>query len=327
MADAIPAEALPTSELSASPTAPPDDRDDLSGSSALGPGCWTCPACTLVNVPGTMRCVACDALGQSTGRGFNSSGVVVVLPPERSAGTPGTVAETRSAPCGGTGQHDGAKKRRLIEQEDWTCPACTLVNAADALHCLACESLRWVQPGRTVAAAALRAARRSGKEHEAGSPASLRVEESTRRSAEEWAALPPAPDGHTKRWRASDEDLDIFGGAPAADGSEEATGAGERAAALSEDSPRPLWGHLGAPIFGGGGVDTAAGLASCVANETFLFEDAVGRLAELGFDPTTCHLALEAAGGDEGLARAFLVRGAGPSLATCGGVVGSRWPA
>lgn len=258
-----------------------------------------------------------------------------MLPPER--------AEERPLGAAGDTLAQEAKRPRLADvsageklakkqAEGWACPACTLLNSADTIFCLACEGVRWVLPDgavppeakRQVSAMVLRAARRGAPEaHEAAPAAPQRV-----RTVDEWAALPPAPDGHLQRTSAKDDDVDIFGMAQEeADEASDGEGGGERAleggacTALEAGSPleagaaaqhprregtqRPRWGIGEGPLFAG---TQASGGGVCGLDEATLFELAVDRLVMLGFDRTKCHLALEAAGRDEGLAQEFLVR-------------------
>jgi len=279
---------------------------------------WACPACTLLNEASATRCRICEGPRPGAGwGGGNSSGVRVVLPqgPEVPAAAAALVACTPARPTASAapvrvspaGLDDPPLKRPRIEtgaqQARWTCSACTLVNPADAVRCLACEGLRQDRP---VAAAALAAGRRRSAPGSSDTAESSK--ESSTRAVEEWASLPPAPEGHIRHWRASDEDLDIFGGGgQSEDGTEPAARPDSDPTADSggECNLRPVWGTAGAPLFEG---LSAAGLDGGVVDEALLFEDAVGRLAALGFDPTKCNLALEAAGGDENLARAFLTR-------------------
>mmetsp|Transcript_155581 Transcript_155581/g.497449 ORF Transcript_155581/g.497449 Transcript_155581/m.497449 type:complete len:267 (-) Transcript_155581:72-872(-) len=159
------------------------------------------------------------------------------------------------------------------------------------------------------------------------------------RPVEEWASLPPAPDGHLPRRSAKDDDLDMFGELPsqgqadvpepsaAEQGAAGASTSGVEGAApavaapmtaagpAGEDEgerPRPRWGPGAGPLFSNvicsGVVGDAGAVPAPELEEVELFEDAKCRLASMGFDLTKCHLALEAAGGDEAMARAFLIR-------------------
>lgn len=85
--------------------------------------------------------------------------------------------------------------------------------------------------------------------------------------------------------------------------SEEVCLTGSPAQAAEPDRPR--WGSGSGPLFPS---LRAPACAEPQERNDVEFSDAVVRLALLGFDPTKCHLALEAANGDENLARAFLVR-------------------
>ena len=254
---------------------------------AWEPG-WTCPACTLANESDAARCVACDSLRASV----RNSGVVVVLPPER-------------------------KPKRDADSDQWACPACTLLNGDLEDRCGACGSQRWVSK-RPKTAAALRAARRD---------LSRNVKASTLASEEhgiwgglgpdrEFLPLPPAPEGRIVHRSAKDTDVDIFAElgespvqtseapepvapvapCPAPDTEPEKRGSGPEA--------RPAWRVQGAPLFAG---ETSLESLELGLSEAAVFEDALGRLALSGFEITKCHLALEAAGGDENLARQFLL--------------------
>ena len=143
----------------------------------------------------------------------------------------------------------------------------------------------------------------------------------------EFLPLPPAPEGRVVYRSAKDTEVDIF--AELCEGSVTATSeapkSGEDEEPVSkptqptpteplpepEDSelpavtvPRPTWRVKGAPLFSG---DPPLGFEDLGLSEAAVFEDAVGRLALSGFEITKCHLALEAAGGDENLARQFLL--------------------
>eukprot|EP00928_Gymnodinium_smaydae_P034905 TRINITY_DN24646_c0_g2_i1.p1 TRINITY_DN24646_c0_g2~~TRINITY_DN24646_c0_g2_i1.p1 ORF type:complete len:322 (+),score=56.59 TRINITY_DN24646_c0_g2_i1:62-967(+) len=295
----------------------------LLGSS--GEGTWACPACTLVN-NGGIRCDACGTTrpGKSQISNANSTGVVVVLPP-------GDTSEAEAATASKRRRVDdsGGELGADVTGDGWACPACTLLNPVDALRCRACDGVRWALPSgaasayqghRPVAAAALRAARHADRKDAA-------AKSQTVRSVEEWAALPPAPDGHKQHKTAKDDELDMFGDSAAAkdeDAGADASGAvtsGSDGLARPQSSAakatgaeqgdaksqRPLWGLAGGPLFSSGhvvGGDTHIPLV----DEAAEFADAVARLATLGYDPTKCHLALEAAQGDENVARAFLAR-------------------
>lgn len=112
----------------------------------------------------------------------------------------------------------------------------------------------------------------------------------------EWVPLPPAPEGPALQRQATDGEIDIFADLAAA--AEEQAKAAEESA---QPQDLPEWRTLGSPLFSDLKQDSRL-------SESDLFDDAVGRLAMLGFDPTKCHIALEAAGGDENLARDFLSR-------------------
>mmetsp|Transcript_50959 Transcript_50959/g.95355 ORF Transcript_50959/g.95355 Transcript_50959/m.95355 type:complete len:306 (-) Transcript_50959:26-943(-) len=294
---------------------------------AWEPG-WACPACTLVNDAEAMRCVACDSLRSTPGR--NTSGVVVVLPREPSP---------------------EAKKHRLDDQ--WACPACTLLNSEAADACAACGSQRWVSK-RPRTAAALRAARRETVEEEpkavsAGLGGVGKEEHGIWGGLgpdREFLPLPPAPEGRVVHRSAKDTEVDIFADMfeQAEDQSQEPEEASEQkppekpleevvagkpamkqeerceeepapdASGETHDLPgpeliappsgkRPIWRIEGAPLFAADSALELLGLS-----EEAMFEDAVGRLALSGFEITKCYLALEAAGGDESLARQFLLR-------------------
>jgi len=234
-------------------------------------GGWTCPACTLVNMADSFRCGACENLRP-----------MIVLPADSSLmGRAGKLSHA----------DDGTSRARAYSRRK------TNITEVDEGGGLC--SLPW------------------GGLSPDGS----------------WSALPPAPEVRHERLRAKDEDTDIFAEMPASPcgGDGEAVTNTESnnvvepsldndrsllgAPALTEWSvlpePRmpatrpPLWGLHGGAIFPSlpeAGSDAIVGVAS----DVLLFEDAVARLEALGFDRTKCHVALEAAGGDVGLARAFL---------------------
>lgn len=267
---------------------------------------------------------------------MNSSGVIVVLPPEREANEeaerpgkrPRLADVSSNTETGMDSSITQSTKVAPIAEETWTCSACTLTNSVDTIRCLACEGIRWVLPAdatptakaaqRPIAAMVLRAARR-GVDAKAAA-----VTEENVRTVEEWAALPPAPDGHLQHWSAKDDEVDMFSSGPAVDAAEAictGEGGGDAATmdifaagplvddAAAPEALRPRWGVDGGSLFAG---TPSSGRQPHIVDEAMLFEDAVGRLAMLGFDRTKCHLALEAAGRDEGLAQDFLAREARP---------------
>lgn len=284
---------------------------------------WPCPACTLLNDEHATHCDACGGLRPGARAEANSSGVVVVLPPpcrggatvpspSRSSSGPARAQSEDAAAGGGSVDPETLPASgRQDRAAEWSCPACTLLNPSEALRCLACEGVRWVLPEgsegherRAVAALAVRAARR------AQCP-DAHAESQNVRPVEDWAALPPAPDGHIPRRSAKDDELDIFGGAASPEAPPEAEAA--TPAPEMPEAKRPRWGAGAGPLFAP--LGSRAGLAAdataaAAAEEVEMFQDAVARLASLGFDPTKCHLALEAACGDEAMARAFLVQNA-----------------
>ena len=252
---------------------------------------WPCPACTLLNEPEVTKCAACKSPRNSTGP------VVVVLPREAS--------HERS---------DRSDRSDRNETEAWACPACTLLNEASAERCAACAGERWIQRKRPKTAAALRAARRSTQHttsEEHGIWGGLGPDQ-------EFLPLPPAPEGRVIYRSAKDNELDMFADQagqqadqqpdqpadlPKSNTDSETPDAGPVEPLGQQEATeveRPAWRVKGAPLFGSD--VRLLGLSSA------LFEDAAARLAALGFEPSTCHLALEAAGGDENLARSFLFR-------------------
>ena len=113
----------------------------------------------------------------------------------------------------------------------------------------------------------------------------------------EFLPLPPAPEGRVVYRSAKDNDVDIFDSLPS-----------EPSAPRAEASDdRPAWRIEGDPLFASSD-STLAGLG-----DSALFEDAAWRLAaESGCEAMQCYRALEAAGGDEDLARSFLGSGKSP---------------
>merc|ERR1711924_348258 len=108
-----------------------------------------------------------------------------------------------------------------------------------------------------------------------------------------------------EKWQATDDDLDIFGGncgeqtetSKEASASEEVQGGGS--SSHTAEAERPQWGAQPSLLFPSlGKPGLTLDTAKCSERDAE-FTDAVVRLASLGFDPTKCHLALEAANGDE----------------------------
>ena len=149
----------------------------------------------------------------------------------------------------------------------------------------------------------------------------------------EFLPLPPAPEGRIVYRSAKDSELDMFGEGPEVPEETEKTERSEnntqkdhkdeRSGDLveTEGFERPSWRIEGTPLFASTDTTLAFGLG-----ESALFEDAVARLASTGVEYTKCVLALEAAGGDEDLARSFLI-GSGATLQKGGvrGVKGGEW--
>ncbi|CAE8625933.1 unnamed protein product [Polarella glacialis] len=319
----------------------PADEPETSGPAlheelAWEPDPWACPKCTLRNDHEMLKCAACEGLRPAKpvvgGRaGGNSSGVVVVLPRDPEPPGPGASAIRQSAAVvGATGQ----KRNQEAPPEPWACSACTLLNEPSAERCAACESMRWVINKRPMTAAALRAARKGAERNPAAEPVTGTVEDQYGiwgglGPDREFLNIPTPREGRVVYRSAADGEVDIFAelaaastasepeqqGAveeaagshtPAAEPAPEPAAAGE-ATEGSVMSARPAWRTEGAPLFAPPS-DATLELLSMGVDEAALFEDAVGRLALLGFDPTKCHLALESAGGDESLAREFLIR-------------------
>ena len=260
---------------------------------------WSCPSCTLLNAPECPKCVACESLRPGSG-----NRVVVVLP-----------------------RTEQPVLKRSAEEEDWACPACTLLNAAAAVQCGACGGERWIQK-RPMTAAALRA-RKGSKEtgtdrtHPSGDTHSATLERGIWGGLgpdREFLPLPPAPEGRIVYRSAKDSELDMFGEGPEVPEETEKTERSEnntqkdhkdeRSGDLveTEGFERPSWRIEGTPLFASTDTTLAFGLG-----ESALFEDAVARLASTGVEYTKCVLALEAAGGDEDLARNLLI-GSGATL-------------
>merc|ERR1712194_538777 len=113
------------------------------------------------------------------------------------------------------------------------------------------------RPQRAISAAAIRASRRKVGSDDAVSKSD--ATETNTREVEEWAHLPPAPNGHIRQACANDSDLDIFGGAAAMDGdtapeavlNDDSVGAH---AMVDADTKRPSWGTAGMPLFEGTGI-------------------------------------------------------------------------
>eukprot|EP00929_Paragymnodinium_shiwhaense_P106314 TRINITY_DN71601_c0_g1_i1.p1 TRINITY_DN71601_c0_g1~~TRINITY_DN71601_c0_g1_i1.p1 ORF type:complete len:350 (-),score=79.95 TRINITY_DN71601_c0_g1_i1:28-1077(-) len=346
--------------VGAAETTPTPSVKDGAGCLVEGGSYWSCAACTLINSASASRCSACESLryAGSSKRDAATSGVVVVLPPpqatEEAAAISSFCARDETArkraklgALGGEGAVN-AEQSAAWDEQRWSCPVCTLLNSPDDGRCDACGSLRWVLPHgasgdyarRVVAAAALRAARRPNEKPE--------VDAGRRRDVDEWATLPPAPEGHLDHCHAEDRELDMFaeltekqdasvpeaarqqenvreeaapvsivGKSHVSEGPHdglvdqdifaETPGVSSLARAQENSEPeRPAWGTGGVPLFGSTAA-AAAGSCSDVHSDVG-WEDAVARLTLLGFDPTKCHLALEAAGGDEHTAKDFLMR-------------------
>lgn len=254
---------------------------------------WPCPTCTLLNAPEAVKCLACDSLRPGSS---SNSGVVVVLPRE-------------------------APKRPA--DDSWACPACTLLNPEAADNCAACGGERWVK--RQMTAAALRARTKPAKAVESDTGAtSARWDHGIWGGLgpdREFLPLPPAPEGRVIYRSAKDDELDMFTELeaatsekppedptvePAADTASAEVAANpdgvpiekvespKKVADVAPSAIRPAWRVEGTPLF----ADAALGDVA--------LDDAVERLASAGVEPGECLLALEAAGGDEDLARTFL---------------------
>eukprot|EP00746_Dinoflagellata_sp_MGD_P076564 gnl/MRDRNA2_/MRDRNA2_30821_c0_seq1.p1 gnl/MRDRNA2_/MRDRNA2_30821_c0~~gnl/MRDRNA2_/MRDRNA2_30821_c0_seq1.p1 ORF type:complete len:368 (+),score=99.06 gnl/MRDRNA2_/MRDRNA2_30821_c0_seq1:116-1219(+) len=297
-------------------------------------GSWSCPACTLVNLPAAERCGACDGNrpGDSKSKADACSRVVVVLPP------------TQENP------EEGAEHAA----------------AATARHAAIVAAARGAQPVSTKEVQKADGA----KTEEPGVAESLPWRGLGPDG--EWIAG-PASEQQLRRPRAKDTELDIFADLAAATEDaipdvdapiEEAPpnekekeplsdvieslppisslkdGLAHGKDTLSEEKPlvveikmnedpvlvegplregeandtilpsvveadRPAWGVGTGPLFSnldetlpivpGSGID-----------DLVLLEDSVSRLSSLGYNPRRCRLALEAAMGDENLAHSFL---------------------
>ena len=238
---------------------------------------WSCEACTLLNASDAMRCVACGSLRASS----TSCPQVVVVEPR-------------------------GEKRPL--DESWACAACTLLNPLEAKQCGACRSERWVtQEKKPMTAAALRAKRgksTAATSEEHGIWGGLGPDR-------EFLPLPPAPEGRVTYRSATDSEVDIFADqkveGDASEAPEKASETPEKGPETAEKAPevdpkgpaeggqRPAW-RVAGPLF-----DT-------LGESSLALEDAVLRLASFGFEEAQCLFALEAAGGDEVLARDFLLQ-------------------
>ena len=188
-----------------------------------------------------------------------------------------------------------AKGEKRPLDESWACAACTLLNPAAATACGACRSERWVSVEKPMTAAALRAKRgkvTAAVSEEHGIWGGLGPDR-------EFLPLPPPPEGRVTYRSATDSEVDIFAdlkgedkaSEPAEKASEEVSAAAPKAEGADA---RPVW--RSGPLF------------ETPNNSTLHLEDAILRLASLGFEEAQCLLALEAAGGDELLARDFLLQ-------------------
>jgi hypothetical protein len=207
--------------------------------------------------------------------------------------------------------------------DSWACPACTLLNPEAADNCAACGGERWVK--RQMTAAALRARTKPAKAVESDTGAtSARWDHGIWGGLgpdREFLPLPPAPEGRVIYRSAKDDELDMFTELeaatsekppedptvePAADTASAEVAANpdgvpiekvespKKVADVAPSAIRPAWRVEGTPLF----ADAALGDVA--------LDDAVERLASAGVEPGECLLALEAAGGDEDLARTFL---------------------
>eukprot|EP00933_Yihiella_yeosuensis_P051299 TRINITY_DN49195_c0_g1_i1.p1 TRINITY_DN49195_c0_g1~~TRINITY_DN49195_c0_g1_i1.p1 ORF type:complete len:336 (+),score=95.10 TRINITY_DN49195_c0_g1_i1:55-1062(+) len=235
---------------------------------------WTCSACTLDNEPGAIRCAACEGLRW-------------VDPTAHRATTAAAIRASRQRP-------------RLAERHH----AATTSGGPDA------------------------------KSH--GIWGGLGPDR-------EFLPLPPAPEGsHSSFLSAKDDSLDMFGEAVKAMAAEDSSAPtaesekveAETAAKIAEafeaiEKPegaagpflpqakedaagdgtplpsRPTWREKGSSLFE---VQGSVPLDLLGIDAESMFQDAVSRLALMGFDPMKCHLALEAADGDENVAREILMR-------------------
>lgn len=289
------------------------------------PGSWSCPACTLVNLPAADRCGACEGArpGGSNIKLDSCSRVVVVLPPTHE--NPEEGAEHAAAATARHAAIVAAARGPQIDSTKVDKPADATTNAEPSG---VAESLPW---------------RGLGPDGE-------------------WIAG-PASEARVQRPRAKDKDVDMFADmfadlGTAADNTshDDPPLAGENSekttteppqiehTALKDKSPsteeaqvvnepsliegplpdgeaaevdrpkiessvlqtaRPAWGLGSGPLFSNLEENLPIPGGSRM-EDPVLFEDSVSRLSSLGYNPRRCRHALEAAMGDEDLAHTFL---------------------